>query len=196
MARYIGITGPIGAGKSSLAKVLAEAMDAQLLLEQAENNPAVAAFYEAPDMYALKAQTALVLERSRKLAMLAPSDRLTVADFLFEKEEVFSKITLKPFEMEIYRDIYEHSARMVPAPVKVVYLKATAEMLLDRIKQRDRPFERSIDRDYLRRVVEGYEQMMGEYDKAPVLTHAADEVDLNPSGAFISGLVANLREGL
>jgi len=196
VANYIAVTGPIGVGKTSLASALAEAMDARLLLEQAEKNAYLPTYYESAERVALRLQTALLLERSRRLAALARSERLTIADFLFEKELVFSRVALREFEMDIYRELYERSAQLVPPPRKVVYLTGEPEFLLERIKKRARPFEMSISADYLKRVVDGYEEMLSRYDKAPVLRLPGIQVDLDSSSRFMKELVAGLREDL
>jgi len=196
MAEYFAVTGPIGVGKTTVAKALAEALDARLLLENAEKNTYLPSFYASPESNALRLQTSLLLDRSKRLAMLKPSTNLTIADFLFEKEIVFSRVSLRPFELEIYQELYEQSALLVPPPRKVVYLCGEVDFLLERIKKRGRSFETPITADYLKKIVDGYEEVLSRYDKAPVIKYEANEVDTDNSSSFMKGLVANLREDL
>ena len=195
MANYIAVCGSIGAGKTSLAAALAKAMGAQLLLEQVENSALLGDFYGDPETYALKLQLTLLMERSRKLSLLRPSDRLTVTDFVFETERVFAGINLKTLEHEVYQTLYERSAQLVPSPKKVVFIRAEVPLLLERIKQRGRPYERNIDPGDLERVTEGFEQMIAGYKGAPVLTVRAEETNAEASSPFMINLMAGLREG-
>ena len=194
MANYIAVCGSIGAGKTSLATALAKAMEAQLVLEQVEKIALLTDFYNDPQTYALKLQLSLMMERSRKLSLLRPSDRLTVADFLFEAELVFSRINLSTLESEVYQTLYGRTAQLVPSPEKVVFIRAQVPLLLERIKQRGRPYEKNIDPAYLERVTEGFEQMIAQYKGAPVLVVRAEEADTEASSPFMMALVAGLRE--
>jgi len=143
--RYVAVEGPIGAGKTSLARRLAARMRAELLLEQPGENPFLARFYQDMARYALPTQLFFLFQRARQLEPLAQRDlfnRATVADFLIDKDPLFASLTLSGDELALYQRVYESLRPQAPAPDLVIYLQAPAETLIERVRRRAAPFER------------------------------------------------------
>lgn len=174
---YIVIEGPIGAGKTSLSRYLASELGARLLLEVVEENPFLAAFYEDPEGVAFKVQTFFLLSRYKQLAALSQGElfyRHTVADYLFDKDFIFAQLTLKGAEWQLYQELYQQLRPKLTQPDLVVYLHAEPDLLLERIARRGRPFEKSIEADYLRRLNDAYEAYFSRYDGALKVIEAKD----------------------
>jgi deoxyadenosine/deoxycytidine kinase len=170
--RYIVVEGPIGAGKTSLARLIAERTGASALLEQPDANPFLPGFYRDRARYALPAQLFFLFQRVQQVRALAQPDlfaRLTVADFLLEKDPLFARLTLAEDELALYRRIYQHLAPQVPAPDLVIYLQASPETLIERVRRRGVAYERDISDEYLALLAESYARFFHLYDAAPVL---------------------------
>ena len=170
--RYIVVEGPIGAGKSSLAWLLAERTGADTLLEQPADNPFLASFYQEPRRWALATQLFFLFQRVNQLAGLKQLDlfeRSTVADFLFEKDSLFAGLNLSDDELTLYQRIYGHLAPQVPVPDLVIYLQAPVETLVARVRRRGATFERGISEEYLARLSQAYTRFFHDYSGAPVL---------------------------
>ncbi|PWT72536.1 MAG: deoxynucleoside kinase, partial [Proteobacteria bacterium] len=170
--RYIVVEGPIGAGKTSLARLLGEHAGADLLLEQPEANPFLANFYQEPGRWALATQLFFLFQRVNQLAGLQQLDlfeRPTVADFLFDKDPLFARLNLGDDELTLYRRVYEHLAPQIPAPDLVIYLQAPVSTLMARIRRRAALYERGIGESYLMRLNDAYGRFFHAYDAAPVL---------------------------
>jgi deoxyadenosine/deoxycytidine kinase len=170
--RYVVVEGPIGVGKSSLAKLLAEHAGADTLLEQPAENPFLASFYQDPRRWALATQLFFLFQRVNQLAGLKQLDlfeRPTVADFLFEKDPLFARLNLLDDELALYQRIYGHLAPQVPVPDLVIYLQAPVETLVARVRRRAAAFEQGISEDYLARLSQAYARFFHDYTGAPVL---------------------------
>jgi deoxyadenosine/deoxycytidine kinase len=170
--RYIVVEGPIGAGKTSLARLLAERGGAGLLLEEPQNNPFLAGFYQDPRRWALATQLFFLFQRANQLSGLSQLDlfeRRTVADFLLEKDPLFARINLSDDEFALYQRIYSHLAPQATVPDLVIYLQAPVDTLMARVRRRAASYERGISEDYLARLTQAYGRFFHEYDAAPLL---------------------------
>jgi deoxyadenosine/deoxycytidine kinase len=178
---YIVIEGPIGVGKTSLARRLADSFETDLLLEGAAENPFLERFYRDPRSGALPAQLFFLFQRARQIEDMRQSDMfrpVRVADFLLEKDRLFAELTLDADELQLYNQVYAHVTVDAPAPDLVIYLQAPEDVLLKRIAKRGIRYERRIDAAYLRDLSEAYARMFLNYDAAPVLIVNAEHINL------------------
>ena len=170
--RYLVVEGPIGAGKTSLAKRLAAHLGADMLMESAADNPFLPRFYQDPKRYALATQLHFLFDRMRQVKELAQGDlfRSTlVADFLLDKDKLFAQLNLDEDEYQLYRRVFDDLSLHAPAPDLVLYLQAPVEVLQARIRQRGIDYERGMSADYLRRLAALYSEFFHHYEAAPVL---------------------------
>lgn len=178
--RYIAIEGPIGVGKTSLARRLAGTLNAQLVLEQAEENPFLERFYRNPRAGALPAQLFFLFQRAQQQASLAQADMfgsVRVADYLLAKDDLFARMILDDEEYGLYRQVHERLVINAPRPDLVVYLQAPVDVLLDRIARRGINHESLIDRAYLTRLNEAYARFFHAYEEGPLLIVNAAAID-------------------
>lgn len=178
---YIAVEGPIGVGKSSLAKRLAETFQYQPLLEKADENPFLERFYQNQPQAALSTQLFFLMQRAQQLQDLKQHDMFAsqrVADFLIEKDELFAGITLDSDEMKLYSAVYRQLSIHAPNPDLVIYLQAPVHVLQDRIKQRGIPAEQHIEREYLEQLNNAYSEFFHYYERAPLLIVNASQLDL------------------
>lgn len=170
--RHIVVEGPIGVGKTSLARRLSEHLQADLLLENAADNPFLPRFYQDPRRYALATQLHFLFDRARQISQLAQGDLFRhsiVSDFLLDKDRLFAKLNLENDEYELYRKVYDDLALQSPVPDLVIYLQAPLEKLKERVKRRGIDYEQGMSGDYLDRLASGYSEFFHHYDAAPVL---------------------------
>jgi deoxyadenosine/deoxycytidine kinase len=170
--RYVVVEGPIGCGKTSLAKRLAERMGATTLLEDAAANPFLPQFYRDMRRYALPTQLFFLFHRVAQLEGLKQPDlfaKPTIADFTLAKDPLFARLTLDDNEYKLYRQIFAHVKPQAPTPDLVIYLQASVNTLIARVRKRGNPIEGSIDEDYLRRLSEAYTRYFYNYDESPLL---------------------------
>ena len=194
--RHIAVEGPIGAGKTSLARRLAERLGAELLLEQPGENPFLARFYQDMARYALPTQLFFLFQRARQLEALAQPDmfgRPTVSDFLLDKDPLFARITLNSDELALYQRIYDAVRPRAPAPDLVVYLQAQPATLYERVRRRAADFERGIGEDYLALLAEGYTRLFHGYGAAPVLIVNSENLNFVARDADLELLIARMR---
>lgn len=170
--KYVVVEGPIGVGKTTLTRKIAENSGAQTLLEQAQENPFLEKFYRDSARYALSTQMFFLFQRISQLRDLAQADLFkapVLSDFLLDKDPIFASLTLGDDELNLYRQLYEHLRPQVPQPDLVIYLQAQPETLVDRVKKRGVPMEAGISETYLYRLCESYSRFFYHYDAAPLL---------------------------
>ena len=178
--RYVVVEGPIGVGKTSLARRLAASFGSDLVLEQGEENPFLERFYRNPRAAAFQTQLYFLFQRARQLQDLRQQDmfqRVRVADYLLDKDRLFARLTLDDEEYGLYEQVYARLAIDAPVPDLVVYLQAPIDVLLERIARRGIGYEQAIERRYLERLAESYARFFLEYEAAPVLTVNATDID-------------------
>jgi deoxyadenosine/deoxycytidine kinase len=178
--RYIVIEGPIGAGKTSLARVMSERAGGSALLEDPDSNPFLPGFYQDRARYALPTQLFFLFQRANQLRALKQPDLfsgLTIADFMLDKDLLFARHTLNDDEFALYRQVYAQLKPQAPVPDLVIYLQASTETLIERVRRRGVPYERSIPDDYLARLAESYARFFYQYDASPVLIVNSDNLN-------------------
>src|SRR3989304_9477345 len=164
--------GPTGAGKPRLARLLAERSDSAALLEDPAANPFLPGFYQDPARYALPTQLFFLFQRVNHVRELSQADffrRATVADFILDKDPLFARLTLNDDELRLYQQIYAQLKPQAATPHLAVYLQASTETLIERVRRRGLSYERTLSEDYLLRVAESYARFFYQYDAAPVL---------------------------
>jgi len=193
--RFVVVEGPIGVGKTSLARRLAGSFGSELVLEQGEENPFLERFYRNPRAAAFQTQLYFLFQRARQMQELRQQDlfeRVRVADYLLEKDRLFARLTLDKEEFELYEQVFERLAIDAPVPDLVVYLQAPVDVLLERIARRGIHYEQGIERRYLERLAESYARFFLEFEAAPVLIVNAAEIDVIGSDRDYQGLLAEI----
>ncbi|MBI3574345.1 MAG: deoxynucleoside kinase [Gammaproteobacteria bacterium] len=194
---YIVVEGPIGVGKTSLAQRLADAFDARPLLERPEENPFLERFYAARKHFALPTQLFFLFQRVRQIQELKQGDMFntsTVADFLMDKDRLFARVNLDDDELRLYEQVHGQMNTDWPAPDLVIYLQAPIDVLMERLRRRDIPYERMIERNYLKSLVDAYTQYFYHYTAAPLLMVNASEINFVDSEADFDMLLAHIRK--
>lgn len=192
---YLALEGPIGVGKTTLAQVLARELNARLILEAAEDNPFLARFYEDPDKYAFSAQLYFLLTRYNQQRELLQQDlfaQSTVSDYLFAKDRIFASLNLAPDELVLYEQVYKLLDANMAKPDLVVYLLARSEVLVERLRRRNRDFERDISYEYLERVSTAYRDFFFYYDEAPLLVVDTSEIDFVSDPGDLADLIREI----
>ena len=180
-ARYLVVEGPIGVGKTSLARQIAHHVQGDLLLEAPHDNPFLPQFYRDMARYALPTQLNFLFQRVDQIRPLSQSDlfrRATVADFLFDKDPLFAKLNLSDDEFALYEKIYSYLKLQTVVPDLVIYLQAKTETLVERVAKRGDPIEQGISEAYLARLADAYSRYFYRYDEAPLLIVNSDSLNL------------------
>ena len=179
-ARYLVVEGPIGVGKTSLARQIAHHVQGDLLLEAPHDNPFLPQFYRDMARYALPTQLNFLFQRVDQIRPLSQSDlfrRATVADFLFDKDPLFAKLNLSDDEFALYEKIYSYLKLQTVVPDLVIYLQAKTETLVERVAKRGDPIEQGISEAYLARLADAYSRYFYRYDEAPLLIVNSDSLN-------------------
>jgi deoxyadenosine/deoxycytidine kinase len=195
--RFVAIEGPIGAGKTSLARALAERLHAQLLLEEPEANPFLPRFYRDPERHALATQLFFLTHRVHQFSALIQQDLFAgrvVADFILEKDPLFAELTLTDEELALYRGLYQQVKPRAPAPDLVIYLQASPDTLMERVKRRGIAYENELTFDYLRRLADAYSGFFHHYAAAPVLIVNSDNLNFVDARADLDLLLTQVAE--
>lgn len=178
--KYIAIEGAIGAGKTSLAQLLAERAKARLILERLEENPFLPRFYEDRNKYAFQAQLFFLLNRYIQQRELLQQDLFydcAICDYLFAKDRIFAYLNLDEDELALYERIYDFLDEVIPKPDLVIYLQTSTDVLMERIKRRGRDYESNISVEYVRDLNERYNSFFFHYSQTPVLVVNTDNLD-------------------
>ena len=178
---FIAVEGPIGVGKTTLAKKLASSFNYDTLLEDTEENPFLENFYRNRKQAALATQLFFLFQRAQKIQDMRQVDSfepVRVSDFLVEKDPLFARINMEREEFQLYEKVYQQMTIDAPRPDLVIYLQASTDVLLSRINSRGLASEQGIDRDYLERLNEVYSEFFLYYDSAPLLIVNASQIDL------------------
>ena len=194
--RYIVVEGPIGVGKSSLAKLLASEFQARAIFEKVEDNPFLPKFYEDPETYAFQNQIFFLLSRYQQQRELSQQDlfnQSAVADYLFAKDKIFATLTLSNEELNLYQQIYQLLDTRVPKADLVVYLQAQPEVLYKRIKKRDKSYEKGVTLEYLTEVAQSYSQFFFHYDESPLLVVNTSKIDFVASSKDLADLIKEIN---
>lgn len=195
--RYIVIEGPIGAGKTSLSRRLAEHLNGDVLLEAPDDNPFLPRFYEDPARHALATQLFFLFQRMQQLRDLQQIDLfagVTVSDFLLEKDALFARLTLADDELLLYQQIYDRIMPQAPVPDLVIYLQASHGQLVDRVRRRDIAYERNMDENYLIRLADEYRRFFYQFDAAPLLIVNSDRLNFVDDKADFDLLLKRISE--
>jgi deoxyadenosine/deoxycytidine kinase len=193
--RYIVVEGPIGVGKTTLARAIGEASGAALMLEDPDANPFLPRFYENADRYALPAQLFFLFQRIDQVAALNQSDlfrRATVGDFMLEKDPLFARLNLKDDELKLYEQIYIHLKPQAPVPDLVIYLQATPETLVERVQRRAVPYEKHVPEAYLAGLADAYTRFFYQYTGAPLLIVNSDRLNFVESKDDVALLIERI----
>lgn len=177
---FIVVEGPIGVGKTSLAKQLAETFNIELMLESSCENPFLPAFYENPGTAALPTQLHFLFQRVKQIETLHQTDMFKpshIADFLIDKDKLFAKVTLNDDEYDLYQQVYDRLILAAPVPDLVIYLQAGPEILLSRILNRGIDYEKNIDELYLKKISDAYIEFFYHYDSSPLLIVNTENFD-------------------
>ncbi len=186
---FIAIEGVIGAGKTTLAGLLAERHGARLVLEQFEENPFLPKFYENRKRYAFQTQLAFLASRFKQQERVTSRDLFSdfiISDYIFEKDRIFARLNLDEDEMGLYDNIYSIMTGISARPDLVIYLQSTVDRLMENIRNRGRDYEKHITSDYLQELSDSYNQFFYHYNKAPLMIINSTEIDFVNNPAHLS----------
>ena len=189
------VEGPIGVGKSSLARKLAGTFNSSILLEQPAENPFLERFYDEPRQYALATQLFFLFQRARQFEDIQRKQLITsgrVADFMLQKDPLFARLNLDDDEYQLYRQVYQNLAVEPPTPDLVIYLQAPVDVLLERIKKRNVNYELGMDAEYLKRLSDAYTAYFHRYQSSALLIINAEEINPVDNESHYAALVEHI----
>jgi deoxyadenosine/deoxycytidine kinase len=195
------VDGPIGVGKTTFCRILADRVGGHLILEEAAKNPFLASFYNDRRRHALQTQFFFLLSRYAQQRELLEYDlfmKKVVADYTFEKDLLFASVNLSDEELSLYKQVSALFEKSLPRPDLVVFLTASLDVLVERIRRRDIPYEREIDADYLRAVSDSYNHHFFHYNKTPLLVIKTDRLDFVENSEHLDEIfnqIAEMRQG-
>src|SRR6516164_8149374 len=193
---YIAVEGPIGVGKTSLARLLAAEFNGRLILEEVEDNPFLARFYADAEKYALPVQLYFLLTRYNQQRALSQQDlftQTTVSDYLFAKDQIFAAQNLAPDELDLYDKVYRLLDERMVKPDLVVFISARIEVLAERLRRRNRDFERDISMEYLEQISAAYRDFIVYYDDGPLLVVETSQIDFVADANDLSDLIREIE---
>ena len=194
---YIVIEGPIGCGKTTLANLLADKFNVQLLSEKAEANPFLPRFYQDAQRYALPTQLFFLFQRSRQISDMNQRDMFTaptVADFFLEKDPLFARLNLDDEEYTLYHQIYTHLQLKSPKPDLIIYLQTPVDELAERIEERNISYEQEIPREYIERLADAYSEFFHSYDASPVLIVNNEKLNITKDETALNLLIDRIDQ--
>ncbi len=194
---YIVIEGPIGCGKTTLARLLSEKFNVQLLSEKAEENPFLPRFYQDAQRYALPTQLFFLFQRSRQIADMNQRDMFsapTVADFFLEKDPLFARLNLDDEEYTLYHQIYTHLQLKSPKPDLIIYLQTPVDELAERIEERNISYEQEIPHEYIERLADAYSEFFHSYDASPLLIVNNEKLNITTDEAALNLLIDRISQ--
>lgn len=194
--RFIALEGVIGIGKTSLARLLVKKLGGTPVLEVVEENPFLVKFYEDRKSYAFQTQIFFLLSRYKQLKHFLQMDLFyerLISDYLFEKDKIFAYLNLSDNELILYEHIIQLMVKEIPKPDLVVYLQANPDTIMARIKERDRPYERGISKEYIEDLNEAYNRFFFHYDDSPLLIVNANEIDFIKNELQFSEIVKAIK---
>ncbi len=178
--KYLAVEGPIGVGKTSLTRMLAEDLGARLILEEPANNPFLSTFYEDPDRFAFQTQLFFLLSRYRQQVELKQQDlfnQITVCDYVFAKDQIFAHMNLTPEEISLYEEVYQLLDARLPKPDLVIFLQASPDVLMNRVRKRNEVYEKSLRYEYVEQLSQAYTNFFFKYQETPLLVVNASGID-------------------
>jgi deoxyadenosine/deoxycytidine kinase len=196
MHHYIVIEGPLGVGKTTLAEMLVEKLNAQAVLEDVEENPFLLRFYENPNKYAFQTQVFFLLRRYNQASEISQLDlfnRITISDFLFDKDSIFGRVNLNENEYWLYDQLFQMLKKRITPPDLVIFLQSKTEVLVERIRRRNRKYEKSISTKYLERINQAFNEFFFHYTESPLLVVSASEIDFVHVPQDFEDLVEHIR---
>ncbi len=196
---YIAIEGVIGVGKTSLCQLLAKRLNAQMVLEKHEENPFLEDFYEDPRRYAFQTQMFFLLSRYRQQQDLKQQDlfhKMIISDYIFAKDRIFASLTLDDREYMLYDRVATLLERDIPRPDLVIYLQSSTPRLMANIRKRGRSYEKNISEEYIRSLVEAYNQFFFHYKDTPLLVVDTTQIDFVHNEEDLNDLIAQLSKPL
>ncbi len=194
---YIVVEGPIGVGKTTLAKRLAKTFNTELMLELAAENPFLPRFYSDPKSVALPTQLYFLFQRAKQIESLRQTDMfkpVQVSDFLIEKDKLFASVTLDDDELSLYHQVYDRLTLDAPVPDLVIYLQAPLDALMQRIIERGHDYERPINRSYVKKISEAYVEFFYYYSTSPLLIVNTNDFDLSGNDRDYNLLLEHIRQ--